>query len=126
MLEAPKEPRSLHGAVRAAPCRGHSLRTEITICCPHGRKHRGHLSTGAVGKKDCGEVKKGASKARSPAGWYQVRTSRIVTTFRRGATMKFTRRQFLQLAGSAAAATAQPRQALALDYPAQPVRMIVP
>ncbi len=40
--------------------------------------------------------------------------------------MKFTRRQFLQLAGSAAAATAQPRQALALDYPAQPVRMIVP
>jgi len=39
--------------------------------------------------------------------------------------MKFPRRRFLQLAGIAAAASALPRPALALDYPTRPVRFVV-
>ena len=38
--------------------------------------------------------------------------------------MKFLRRQFLQLAGAAAAAPAFPHRASALDYPTRPVRII--
>jgi tripartite-type tricarboxylate transporter receptor subunit TctC len=40
--------------------------------------------------------------------------------------MKHPRRQFLQFAGAAAAVSALPRPALALDYPTRPVRVIVP
>jgi tripartite-type tricarboxylate transporter receptor subunit TctC len=40
--------------------------------------------------------------------------------------MQCRRRQFLQLAGAAAAAPALPSLSLALDYPSRPVRMIVP
>ena len=40
--------------------------------------------------------------------------------------MKLPRRQFLQLAGAAFAAPALPRRASALDYPARPVRIVVP
>ena len=39
--------------------------------------------------------------------------------------MKFPRRRFLELAGVAAAASALPRPALALDYPTRPVRFVV-
>jgi tripartite-type tricarboxylate transporter receptor subunit TctC len=39
---------------------------------------------------------------------------------------EFARRQFLHLAGAAAAASALPRRASALDYPTRPVRLIVP
>src|SRR5712692_1804489 len=38
--------------------------------------------------------------------------------------MKLLRRQFLQLAGAAAAAPAFPQRASALDYPTRPVRII--
>jgi len=40
--------------------------------------------------------------------------------------MRFPRRQFLQFAGAAAATPMLPRLASALDYPTQPVRIIVP
>jgi tripartite-type tricarboxylate transporter receptor subunit TctC len=40
--------------------------------------------------------------------------------------MKIPRRRFLQLAGAATTAAALPRYASALDYPARPVRVIVP
>jgi len=39
--------------------------------------------------------------------------------------MKFPRRRFLRLAGIAAAASALPRPAVALDYPTRPVRFVV-
>jgi tripartite-type tricarboxylate transporter receptor subunit TctC len=39
--------------------------------------------------------------------------------------MKLVRRQFLQLAGAAGAASAVPRLAFALDYPTRPVRLVV-
>src|SRR5499433_4510426 len=42
-----------------------------------------------------------------------------------GGTMKFPRRRFLELAGVAAAASALPLPALALDYPTRPVRFVV-
>jgi tripartite-type tricarboxylate transporter receptor subunit TctC len=42
------------------------------------------------------------------------------------ATMQFCRRNFLQLAGAAAVAATLPQHASALDYPAQPVHLIVP
>ena len=40
--------------------------------------------------------------------------------------MSFARSQLLQLAGGAVAAATVPRRAPALDYPARPVRLIVP
>jgi tripartite-type tricarboxylate transporter receptor subunit TctC len=43
----------------------------------------------------------------------------------KGITMKFLRRQFLQLAGAAAAAPVFPQLASALDYPIGPVKVIV-
>jgi tripartite-type tricarboxylate transporter receptor subunit TctC len=42
-----------------------------------------------------------------------------------GFTRRISRRRFLQLAGAAAAASAMPRPALALDYPTRPVRFVV-
>jgi tripartite-type tricarboxylate transporter receptor subunit TctC len=39
--------------------------------------------------------------------------------------MRFARRQFLQLAATAAVAPALPRDAAALDYPTRPLRWIV-
>src|SRR5258708_5769731 len=44
----------------------------------------------------------------------------------KGHAMKLLRRQFLQLAGAAAATPALLRRAVALDYPTRPVRWIVP
>lgn len=44
----------------------------------------------------------------------------------RGMVMKFLRRQFLQLAASVAALPVVLRVTSALDYPLQPVRLIVP
>src|SRR5258708_17147636 len=44
----------------------------------------------------------------------------------KGHAMKLLRRQFLQLAGAAAATPALLRRAVALDYPTRPLRWIVP
>jgi tripartite-type tricarboxylate transporter receptor subunit TctC len=46
--------------------------------------------------------------------------------FRGESAMKFQRRRFLHLAAGAAASSVLPRLASALDYPARPVRIVVP
>src|SRR5882672_5495877 len=64
----------------------------------------------------------GAPKRKSGPYWAYGNRDSVVAA--RGTTMKFLRRQFLQLAGAVAAATAFPRFAWALDYPPQPVRIV--
>jgi len=64
-------------------------------------------------------------KAQFSKRWYGA-NSRSVTGICLRIAMRFSRRRFLQLAGSAAGATALPHRACAIGFPMRPVRVIVP